>query len=307
MMQTVLISGGTGMIGTALTKHLVKLGYSVIILTRDPGKEKQGDRVRYAAWDPVAATIDDWAIREADFIVHLAGAGVADKRWVKKRKKEILDSRVQSGALLVKALKEIPNEVRVVVSSSATGYYGPDPVVPNPRPFNEKNEPASDFLASVVQEWEAAISPVADLGKRLVILRAGIVLSSTGGAYTEFKRPLGFGLSTTLGSGKQVLSWIHIDDLVRLYTVAIENEDWKGVYNAVAPNPVSNSVLMREIARQKSSFHIPVPVPSLALRIALGEMSEEVLKSTTVNGSKIREMGFEFLYPEIAKAIRHLE
>ena len=307
MMQTVLISGGTGMIGTALTKHLVKLGYSVIILTRDPGKERASDRVRFAAWDPAEGSIDASAIREADFIVHLAGAGVADKRWRKKRKKEILDSRVQSGALLVKALKEIPNEVRAVVSASATGYYGPDPVVPNPQPFNEKNQFASDFLASVVQQWEAAIAPVADIGKRLVILRTGIVLSSTGGAYPEFKRPLSFGLSTTLGSGKQVVSWIHIDDLVRLYTVALENEDWKGVYNAVAPNPVSNSILMREIARQKSSFHIPAPVPSFAIRLAFGEMSEEVLKSTTVDGSKIRQMGFEFLYPEITKAIKHLE
>ena len=295
------------MIGTALTNYLVKLGYSVIILTRDPGKERPEARVRYAAWDPASGSIDGSAIREADFIVHLAGAGVADKRWGRKRKKEILDSRVQSGALLVKALKEIPNKVRAVVSSSATGYYGPDPEVPNPHPFNEKNQPASDFLATVVQQWEAAIAPVADMGKRLVILRTGIVLSSTGGAYPEFKRPLVFGLSTTLGSGKQAVSWIHIDDLVRLYTVALENEEWKGVYNAVAPNPVSNRVLMREIARQKSSFHIPAPVPSFALRIALGEMSEEVLKSTTVDSSKIRQMGFEFLYPEIVKAIRHLE
>jgi uncharacterized protein len=305
-MAKVIITGGTGMIGTALTRALVKRGDQVIILTRDASKQQPADNIQFANWNPEAGTLDEKIFQLADYVVHLAGANVAEKRWTDKRKREIVNSRVKSGHLIVKALTEVPNTVKAVISSSAIGYYGPDPVVPDPDSFKETDQPASDFLGTVVQEWEAAISPVTRQNKRLVIFRTGIVLSNEGGAYAEFKRPLKFGLATVLGNGRQMISWIHINDLVRLYLEAIDNDQWKGVYNAVAPQPVNNKDLIKGIAK-KQKLHLAVPVPSIALKLALGEMSVEVLKSTTVSAGKILAQGFHFSYPDIKSAIQQLE
>lgn len=304
-MATVLITGGTGMIGTALTKALVQNGYEVIILSRDK-KESSQKKISYAVWNIDNQSIDEEAIRKTDYIVHLAGANVAEKRWTKKRKKEIVDSRVESGRLLVKAIKEIPNKIKAVVSSSAIGWYGPDPEVPNATPFVETDFPFNDFLATTVVQWENAIEPLKDLGKRLVFFRTGIVLSNEGGAYKEFKKPLKFGVASVLGSGRQIVSWIHVDDVVRLYIEAIENANFYGAYNAVAPNPVSNAQLIKEIERQTKRFHITAKVPSFVLKTILGEMSIEVLKSTTVSSKKIEGQGFHFLYPTIQDAVKNL-
>ena len=162
-------------------------------------------------------------------------------------------------------------------------------------------------MGTTVQQWEATIEPVKKSEKKLVILRTGIVLSNDGGAYKEFKKPLKFGVASVLGNGKQMVSWIHIDDLVRLYIEAIENENREGVYNAVAPNPVSNQQLIKEIAKQTRKFFIAVKVPLLILKLILGEMSVEVLKSTTVSSEKISRAGFVFLYPAIQPAVENLE
>jgi uncharacterized protein len=304
-MATVVITGGTGLIGTALTNALVVKGYDVIILSRNKKYGLQ-QHVSYAVWDVNNQTIDEDAIKNADYIVHLAGANVGEKRWTQKRKKEIVDSRVDSGKLLVKAVKEIPNKVKAVISSSAMGCYGPDPQIPNPKPFVEADAPFNDFLATTVVQWERAIEPVKDFGKRLVFFRTGIVLSNEGGAYKEFKKPLKFGVAPALGSGKQKVSWIHIDDLVRLYIEAIENEKWNGVYNAVSPNPITNQQLIKEMTKQTKGFHIAAKVPSFVLKIVLGEMSIEVLKSTTVSSERIQQEGFQFLFPTIESAIKEL-
>jgi uncharacterized protein (TIGR01777 family) len=305
-MATVLITGGTGMIGTAVTKELAGLGYRIIILTRDPMRFRNTDQIRYAGWDPSVQTIDVGAVQDADYIIHLAGANVAEGRWTKKRKEEIVDSRVESGQLLVKAMSENTNHIKAVISSSAIGYYGPDPEIPNARPFKETDPPYHDFLSSVVKKWEAAIALVKQQNKRLVILRTGIVLSNEGGAYTEFKKPLRFGVAAVLGSGRQVVSWIHIKDLVRMYIRAIENESMDGIYNAVAPGPVTNRQLVLSIARQKSNY-LPVHVPSFILKTMLGEMSIEVLKSATVSSAKIQDEGFVFQYANVEAAVKQLE
>lgn len=293
------------MVGTALTKLLVDKGHEVIILTRK-AKPAKGN-VQYKVWNVEGGTIDATAITEADYIVHLAGANVADGRWTEKRKKLIIDSRVKSGELLVKALHQHPNKVKAVISASAQGWYGPDPQVPNPRPFTETAPPHNDFLGTTCKAWEDAIAPVTELGRRLVIFRIGIVLSNEGGAYAEFKKPVTFGGATILGNGKQVISWIHIRDLIRLFAAAIENDSWKGVYNAVAPNPVSNQTLILQIAKERGKFYVPFKVPSFALKLALGEMSIEVLKSVTVSANKVLDNDFEFLYPTIGKAVAALE
>ncbi len=306
-MATVLISGGTGMIGTALTKSLLAKGYEVIILTRNAPKDNQGQNVQYAQWDVEKQTIDENAVKKADYIIHLAGAGVADKRWTEERKKEIVGSRVNSGKLLVKALNEIPNNVKAFIAASAIGWYGPDKTLINTKPFTETAPPHSDFLGITCKQWEASIEPIAAMGTRLVILRTGIVLGNGGGAYPEFKKTLKLRVASILGGGKQVVSWIHIDDLVAMYLYALENEHCKGVYNAVAPHPVTNAALVQTIGAVNYSPYVCVHVPQFVLRIMLGEMSVEVLKSATVSAEKFLQAGFVFTHPEIEQAVENLE
>ncbi|MES2374560.1 MAG: TIGR01777 family oxidoreductase [Bacteroidota bacterium] len=307
-MTTILITGGTGMIGTQLTKMLTEKGYEIIILTRNASEVKHSlPGVSYANWDIKKQTIDTDAIAKSDHIIHLAGAGVADKRWTEKRKQEIVNSRTHSSALIVKALKEIPNKIKTVVSASAIGWYGPDTTDSKQGGFTENAKADTAFLGETCRLWESGIEPVEQLNKRLVKLRTGIVLSNEGGALAEFKKPLKGFVAAILGDGKQVASWIHVEDLCRMYLSAIENEKINGVYNAVAPNPVTNKELVLTLAKQmRGNFFIAIHVPAFALKIALGEMSIEVLKSATVSSQKIRSAGFEFHYPTIETAFTDL-
>jgi uncharacterized protein (TIGR01777 family) len=305
-MATVLITGGTGMIGRALTKALLGKGYEVIILTRSPsGKSNEHPRLSYAGWDISRQEIDKTAIAKSDFIIHLAGAAVAEKRWTEKRKKEIVESRIAGSELLVKALKENQNKVKAIVSASAIGWYGEDPQLPNPKPFSETDPPSEDFLGTTCRQWEEAIGQANALEKRLVILRTGIVFSPEGGALDEFRKPLRFGIAPILSNGRQFMSWIQIEDLVRMYIYAMENEDLSGIYNAVAPFPVSNKTLVMQFAKMvRGKFFIPVYVPSFFLEMILGEMSIEVLKSATVSCEKIKKKGFVFQYPSLTAALQ---
>lgn len=306
-MATVLVTGGTGMIGKVLIQQLLHRNYKVIVLTRGHDAKKLPDAgLTYAQWDIGKQTIDKEAISSADHIIHLAGAGVADKRWTAKRKQEIVDSRVKSGQLLLEALKENTHTIKTVVTASAIGWYGPDPVIPNPRPFTEEAPSAPGFLGETCQQWESSLEPVTTMGIRYVRLRTGIVLSRKGGALEEFKKPLHFGVATILGSGKQVVSWIHIDDLVSLYINTIENEKMTGAYNAVAPSPVTNRELVSGLAKSGKRFYIPVKVPVIVLKALLGEMSIEVLKSATVSGEKALKTGFIFRYSTLPEALNDL-
>jgi hypothetical protein len=307
-MATVLITGGTGMIGRRLTQLLIEKGYDVIIVSRQLSVlSREKGKVTYANWDIDKQTIDQEAISKADHIIHLAGAGVADKRWSKERKEEIVNSRTQSSALLVKALAENPNHVKTVVSSSAIGWYGPDTEKSLKQGFSEEAAADTAFLGETCRLWEASIEPVTQLGKRLVKLRTGIVLSNEGGAFVEFKKPLKGGLATILGSGKQFVSWIHVDDLCHMFMAAIENESMSGAYNAVAPHPVTNQYLTITLAKKMcGKFYIPVYVPSFILKIMLGELSIEVLKSANVSSRKVQLTGFDFTYPTVEDAIAQL-
>ena len=306
-METVLITGGTGMIGKALTQALIERGFNVIILTRHiSNKQKtKSDKLSYAIWDIEKQTIDKDEFAKADYIIHLAGASVAEKRWTKKRKQEIVSSRVDSGKLITDSLKNLPNKVKTIASATAIGWYGFDKK--DGKKFTEDDPSSNDFLGQTCKQWEGAIELASFLGKRLVKLRIGIVLSNDGGAYPEFKKPLKFGFATILGNGKQIVSWIHIDDLIRAILFAMENEKMEGVYNTVAPHPVSNKELVLEIARkERGRSYFPVHVPIFALKIRLGEMSIEVLKSATVSSEKIQQAGFIFQYPDVGSAISQL-
>ena len=303
-MTTILITGGTGLVGNALTKALLSKGYSVIILTRQKDKQSTVPNLSYAHWDIDNMVIDELAFTQVTHIIHLAGAGVADKRWTKKRKQEIVDSRVKSGQLLVQTLRNIPNKVQAIISASAIGWYGADPIVPNPNPFTEDQKSATDFLGTTCKLWEESTIPLKEIDKRLVHIRIGIVLSKNGGALKEFIKPQKFGVAAILGNGKQVISWIHIDDLVQLFITSIEKETMQGAYNAVAPNPVSNKALTIALAKARDKFYIPIHVPSFVLKIVLGEMSVEVLKSATVSAEKLLATGFQFTYNRIEEALR---
>ena len=306
-MQTVLITGGTGMIGKQLTKHLSDKGYAIIILTRKmPVSKPVNSNTSYALWNVAEQTIDVKALQKADYIIHLAGAGVVDKKWTPEYKQEIVTSRTRSSALLLHTLQNNNHQVKAFVSASAIGWYGEDPA-PDKEGFTENDLAAPGFLGDTCKLWEESVEPIEKLSIRLVKIRIGIVLSNAGGALAEFKKPIQVGIAGILANGNQLVSWIHIDDLCRAFIAGIENQQMNGTYNAVAPKPVTNETLTIELAKAlKGRFYIPLHVPKFILKIMLGDRSIEVLKSTTVNGEKIRDTGFTFLYPTITAAIAQL-
>jgi uncharacterized protein len=305
-MQTVLITGGTGMVGQSITSMLLQKGYRVIVLSRSV-KQSNNENLAYAVWDIEKQTIDIAAFEKADYIIHLAGAGVVDKKWTTAYKKEIVDSRINSSKLLIKYLLTSNHKVKALISASAIGWYGPDNTKSSQSGFVETDVPDSSFLGETCKLWEKSVHPAEALGVRVVKYRIGIVLSNTGGALVAFKQSLPFGIASILGNGKQVVSWIHIDDLSRLFLYAIENEQLQGSYNAVAPKPVSNKALTIALAKSiKGSFYIPLHVPIFVLKIMLGDRSIEVLKSATVSAEKIKHAGFTFQYPSIEAALQAL-
>jgi uncharacterized protein (TIGR01777 family) len=264
-----------------------------------------GGNKTFARWDVKKQEIDIEAFKKADFIIHLAGAGVVDKKWTDAYKKEIADSRTESSRLIIDTLKNNDNRVKAIISASAIGWYGPD--TDGKKPFIETDKADDSFLGQTCKFWEESIEPVTGLHKRLVKLRIGIVLSNDGGAMAEFKKPLRFGMAAIIGNGKQVVSWIHIEDLCRLFIYAIENENVQGSYNAVAPIPVTNKMLTLSLAKKMNGkFYIPFHVPSFVLKLMLGQRSIEVLKSTTASCRKIIDTGFAFEFNDIDAALHDL-
>lgn len=301
-MKTIGITGGTGFTGKNIAKLLISKGYDVVIFTRNTIRRPSLPHLSYAVWNPQTQEADYIALQKLDGIIHLAGEGVADKRWTAKRKKAILESRTLVTTFLVKLLQEHSPNCKVFIGASAIGYYGPDR---DTAPFIENSLPYNDFLGSTCVQWEATSEPLKQTMRR-VLLRNGIVLGNDGGAFPKFEQPTRFGIYPKLGGGKQILSWIHIDDLAALYVYALEHEHMTGAYNAVAPSPVSQKLLMYTIAHIKGFPPLGIPVPAWLLKLVLGEMSIEVLKSATVSSAKTEASGFEFQYPTISKAVKQL-
>ncbi|HEY9342187.1 MAG TPA: TIGR01777 family oxidoreductase [Hanamia sp.] len=307
-MPVVLISGGTGLVGANLTRHLLERNYEVIILTRDKNRTSKNPKISYSYWDIKGQIIDVEAIKKADHIIHLSGAGVMDKKWTADYKKIILESRTKSAELIIKSLEENEHHVKTFVSASAIGWYGEDanPLIRR-EGFVETDLPAKGFLGETCLLWEAASDPVKSLGIRLVTLRCGIVLSNEGGAFKEFKTPLRFGVAAIFGNGKQIISWIHIDDLCRMYCDAIENNYLHGSYNAVAPEPVSQKKFMITLGeKMRNRFFTPIHIPVFILKLFLGKRSMEILKSATVSNKKMKAAAFTFLYPTLQAALDEL-
>ncbi len=302
-MEHVLITGGTGTVGRHLAIFLAEKGYQITVLTRRLDQRRSKDaRISYAYWNPEKKEIDADAFRSADHIIHLAGAGVVDQRWSAAYKKTILDSRVQGGACILHNIAHQPNQLQTLLSASAIGWYGPDQT--GGHAFTETDPAYGDFLGQTCFAWENSTQTTQ---VRVCHVRIGIVLARHGGALPEFEKPLRFGLAAIPGSGRQIVSWIHIDDLCRIFLHLLTHKKLTGPFNAVAPHPVSSSELTKSIGRIRNhNRFIPIHIPAFFLKWIMGESSIEILKSTTVGSEKIQSTGFSFAYPEINTALTDL-
>lgn len=297
------ITGGTGFIGSYVVRLLVQKGYDVIVFTRNPSKQKPKQQVSYALFDADNNKCDTNALATIDCIIHLAGAGVSDKRWTETRKKEIVDSRVKGTEFLVRQLRAHAPNCETLVAASAIGYYGPDRS--GLIPFQESAPVYNDFLGQTCAKWEAA-STEATSFLRTVILRFGVVMGKESGAFPKFTAAMPFGILPVMGNGKQIISWIQVVDLADMVVWVLEQNNLQGIFNAVAPYPVSNRELMKTIAKVNDGFKVRIPVPAILLKTMLGQMSEEILKSCTVSADKIQQAGFTFKTPTIEAAIKSI-
>lgn len=295
-MKNILITGGSGLIGKTITQVFENEGKEVAWLSRSPDDQSQ----KSYYWNPKNKEIDQEALYWCDGIIHLAGAGVADKKWTDSRKKEILDSRVDGSRLLREELKKIKDRPKVFIASSAVGFYGMDT---GDKLLFEGDPSGKDFLAQVVKKWEAETEAIQELKIRTVILRIGIVLAKEGGALKEILKPP---VTAPLGNGNQYMSWIHIDDLAGIFLHALENHGISGIYHAVGPVPVSNRVLTQKAASYRDKPFVNVGVPGFALKVALGEMAQMVLGGNRVSSEKIQGTGFNFKFGDLNQALNQI-
>ncbi|RXK48896.1 TIGR01777 family oxidoreductase [Aquirufa rosea] len=291
----ILITGGTGFIGQAWQKKCREKGYEVVVLSRHGGDFQ---------WNPAKGEIDSRALEGVDAIVHLAGAGIAEKRWTKARKEELIQSRVQSSALLFKTLKEHPNQVQTLISASGIGYYGADT---GEQICEENSEPGHDFISQCTQAWEGSLSGIESLGIRLVKFRIGLVMGNGGGILPVLQKPIQWFVGANLGNGRQWQSWIHLDDLLAMFDWALHQKSMHGVYNAVAPEPLRQADLNQQLAK---AMHRPLflpPVPAWVLKLILGEMAVLVTGGNLVSSSRIqKEAGFSFRFVRFSEALADL-
>jgi uncharacterized protein (TIGR01777 family) len=297
--KNILITGGSGLIGTRLTALLLEKGYKVTHLSRAPHEVN----AQTFFWNIDKRQVSKEALQTPDTIIHLAGAGIGDKRWTKERKNEILNSRINSTRLLYEELKKGNHNVKTFISASGIDYYDSKD---NETLFTENGRKGSGFLADVVGQWEEAADEISTLGIRVVKIRTGLVLSKHGGALKEMMRPVKLYVGAPLGAGAQFLSWIHLDDLCRIYIRTVLDETMHGTYNAVAPNPVTNKEFTRILA---DTLHRPIilpPIPGFVLKFLFGEMADLVLNGAKVSSQKIQAIGFEFKFDNVEDALKDL-
>ena len=291
--KRVLLSGGTGFVGRRLLRHLRERGDEVTVVTRDPARRAGGEGVSYAAWLPDVSGFDA--------VLHLAGEPIFGQRWDEGVKHRILLSRKEGTARIVDSMASTPDRPRVLVSASAVGYYGDG----GERLLPEAAPPGQDFMAEVCKVWEREALRATELGLRVACLRFGIVLGPEGGALKQLLLPFKLGVGGPIGSGRQYMSWIHVEDLARLIVHAMVSPGVHGAVNAVAPAPVTNKEFSKALGR---ALHRPavLPLPPFALRLALGEVASVVTMSQRCVPEKALAAGFEFAHPEIDEALRDL-
>tara|TARA_R110002050_G_scaffold11122_2_gene37836 strand:- start:38972 stop:39880 length:909 start_codon:yes stop_codon:yes gene_type:complete len=299
-MPTVLVTGGTGLIGRHLCQRLKQSGFDVAVLSQ----------VRYNKsefpvfhWNWKNEEVDEMALRNSDYIVHLAGANIAGQHWTTERKKLIIDSRVKSTQFLQQKLKELNLGPKAFVSASAVGYYG---AITTKNIYKETSQPENDFLGTVCQLWEKAASDVFDSRIRTVQIRTGVVLTSKDGAMDKMVLPIKMGVGAALGTGKQYMPWIHIDDLCDIYVKALNDVKMNGAFNAISPEHQTNKSFTKALAKTLGKPMWLPNIPSFILKIMFGEMADMLLYGSRVSSAKILDAGFEFQYPNLDRALADL-
>jgi uncharacterized protein len=299
----VIIPGGTGLIGSHLAKSLAGSGHEVILLSRQPEKYSRTlpKEIQIEKWDGRSAAGWSNLADGADVIINLAGENLAAGRWTEQRKKRILESRVNAGQAVVQAVEQAVQKPRLVIQSSAIGYYGNRP----DDPADENTPPGDDFLARVCQAWEGSTQAVESFGVRRVIIRTGVILSTEGGPLPRMLLPMRLFVGGPLGNGKQWLSWIHLEDEIRAIQFLMDHPSALGPYNLNAPQPVRNRELMKILGKviRRPSF---IPAPGFAIRLLFGEMATIVLDGTKVIPEKVQQLGFSFTFNDVESALRNL-
>jgi len=291
-MAKILITGGTGLVGKRLSQMLIGQNHDVLILSRNPKKKNE------YKWDLANNYIDKNALLETDYIIHLAGAGIADKRWSEKRKQVIIDSRVKTANLLFKKIKEYKINLKGFISASGIGYYG---AITSKTIFKETDTAGSDFLGEVCRKWENAAHQFANLNIPVTILRTGIVLAKEGGALDKMKTPI----ISPLGTGIQYLAWIHIDDLCEMFITSIA-ANLTGVFNAVAPESHTSITFSKALAKSIKRPYLGIGIPSFMLRLLFGELSVILLEGSRISAKKIEKNGYSFRFKTLKKALNNL-
>ncbi len=289
-MAKIVITGGTGLVGKALEKILNERNHEVCILTRNP-KQKN-----HYKWDLATNFIAPEALENADYIIHLAGAGIADKKWTDVRKKELISSRVDTVNLLFKKIQEQKTNLKGFISSSGISYYG---AITTENIFEEDDKAGHDFISKICVEWENAAHQFSALEIPITILRTGVVLSNNGGALKKMNTPL---FLSALGTGKQYIPWIHIDDLCMMYVQAVEDNNFSGIFNAAAPEHHTNASFTKTLGKVLRKFVTPFNVPKFILKLAVGELAVIVLEGSRVSTKKI-ETRFSFKFPSLKDAL----
>ena len=301
-MAKVLITGGTGLIGQHLSRKLLRNGYDVVVLSRHRSKNNDADIPVYY-WDIDKNEIDREALNSCDYIIHLAGVNIGEKRWTDQRKIQISKSRIKSAEFILQNINKKDHNLKAFISASAIGYYGS---ITSDKVFDEADSFAEDFLGNTCNQWEQSADRFSDFGTRVVKVRTGIVLSKKGGVLSRFSIPAKTGLGSAIGDGKQYLPWIHIEDLCNIYMCAIQNSNMKGAYNAVAPEHITNNEFVRKISeRLKRPFWLP-NIPSRVIKLMFGEMSVMLLNGSRVSSERIIAAGYKFNFSTIDGALQNL-
>ncbi|MGB5262709.1 MAG: TIGR01777 family oxidoreductase [Lutimonas sp.] len=299
-MKKVLITGASGLVGKSLCNLLSENGYEVCTLSRT---SNSSSKFRTFEWDIEKGSIEEGALKNVDSIVHLAGAGIGDQKWTDQRKKEIVDSRVDSAKLLLNKCKEQHIKPKAFISSSAVGWYGG---VTTEKICIESDPYYNDFLGNTCKVWEDAADEFSELGSRVVKLRTGVVLAKNGGALQKLVPLVKSGFGSAVGTGKQYMPWIHIDDLCNMYLKALQDEKLSGAYNAATNDFQTNRSFMKTLAQVLNKPFMMPKVPGFILKLMLGEQAVIILEGSRVSADKILKNGFEFQYPELDGALESL-
>jgi uncharacterized protein len=294
----VTVTGATGLIGSALVRRLDERGDEVTALSRDPRRASEALGVPAVAWDASAEPAPAEALRGRDGVVHLAGESVG-RRWTDEAKRAIRDSRVVGTRHLVAGLRDAQPRPPVLACASAVGRYGPR----GDEPIDESAPPGADFLARVCVEWEREAVAATELGMRVVLVRAGVVLAAEGGALARMLPPFRAGLGGPVAGGRHYMPWVHLDDVVGIYLAALDDGRWSGAVNATAPEPVTNRAFSRALGRALGRPAV-APVPGLALRLLFGEMAQVMLSGQRALPRRAQELGYRFAHPQLDEALR---